>query len=78
MDRLTDPRWLAMAEISWCAAGERCRYHADPARREHCRSCPVLRIYNKLALYEDTGLEPREVDPSHRRPRLATVRRHKI
>ncbi len=70
MERLTDSDWAAHAPRCACAQRDLCR-----GRPSACEDCLVLRAYIKLAHYEDTGLEPWEVDPRHRRPITAIVRR---
>lgn len=66
MERLTkrNPDWPAwplldrprgaLCTAKFCTLSDRCDYIGD-------RTCPYLQMVDRLAAYEDTGLEPEEI-----------------
>lgn len=75
MERLTKPNWRDLsARDACCLSAPGCAHGFVPAV---CDVCRVPRIYAALAAYEDTGLEPEQIDPNAIRPLKARVRRVK-
>ena len=71
MDRLTVKDWPELSLNNCCALASRCEYKPGP----QCVGCKIPQIYVRLAQYEDTGLEPGQIDPAHPRPIRVKVRR---
>lgn len=60
LERLTYKNWKKLPP--WDCCGEGCRCDRECRFNDECREeCDTLRLYRRLAEYEDTGLEPKEV-----------------
>lgn len=74
MERLTAKDWKELSPVICC------RIASDCANQRFNNSCPrasclLPRLYAKLAAYEDTGLQPEQIDPYIVRPLKVRVRR---
>ena len=76
MERLTSKNWRDLSPGDCCQIACDCTYlcFGDACPRV---SCLLPRLYAKLARYEDTGLQPEQIDPRFVRPLKARVRRAK-
>ncbi len=74
MERLTSKRWKDLSPDDCCRIAGDCTYRCfgDACPRVDCL---LPRLYAKLARYEDTGLQPEQVDPYVARPLRTRVRR---
>ena len=60
MERLTDKNWRSLDPADCCGDAAYCdrECNYDP---EHAKECNTMKMYRRLAEYEDTGLEPDEI-----------------
>lgn len=76
MDRLTAKNWKDLSPGDCCSMAADCTYRCFDGDCPRI-SCLLPRLYAKLAKYEDTGLQPEQIDPRFVRPLKAKVRRVK-
>lgn len=77
MKRLTAESWKDLSRDDCCQMAADCAFRCFDEACPRGTICLLPRLYAKLAAYEDTGLQPEQIDPRFVRPLKAKVRRAK-